>query len=42
MDLDNRCVDESIFKVWLAAYGVEKSLKHRPLPSDPLPSDEIV
>ena len=28
MGLDNRFVDESIFKVWLAAYGVEKTLKH--------------
>ena len=28
MGLDNRSVDESIFKVWLVAYGVEKSVKH--------------
>ncbi len=28
MGLDNRSVDESMFKVWLVAYGVEKSVKH--------------
>ncbi len=28
MSLDNRSVDESIFKVRFAAYGVEKTLRH--------------
>ncbi len=28
MGLDNRSVDESMFKVWLVAHGVEKSVKH--------------
>ena len=28
MDLDNRSVDKSVFKIWITVHGVEKTLKH--------------